>query len=287
MEKYMGRKAKRGMGAGGGDDDDGPPEEDEASVESALDGRGGALRDAKIPGPLRGLEPRIETLVIAGEPLHGRAVTAQGFLENCRCVRFQWATSPDNKRWTRIPGATMPTFFVTFQDVNDFVQVEATPVSDDGFEGKPVRRRVPSSGAGFFSSPYARASPATLAAHLPHASVPLPSRQIRAATGPIKSSPEMIAEVKRNVLDAKRGAFLFEDGVFVGGAKATLRLRNFDVSITSPSGADVGAITLGGTLVVPSRANVHGLEARPDPFPSAPVCVRPPRSAPFRRLDVV
>lgn len=85
---------------------------------------------------------------------------------------------------------------------------------------------------------------------------------MKASAGPIKTSPLMMAEVRRNCLDAKRGAFTFEEGVYVGSAKATLRLRNYDVSITSPSGSDVGAITLGGTIVVPSRANVNGLEAR-------------------------
>lgn len=100
----------------------------------------------------QGLEPRVATLVVAGDLYHGRAVTAQGFLENCRCVRFQWATSPDGKKWSRVAGATMPTFFLTFADAGSWVQVEATPVSDDGFEGKPVRPPFPAGDRPFLLS---------------------------------------------------------------------------------------------------------------------------------------
>lgn len=222
MEKYLGVKPKRKAAVDPLNAEGAAGEEDAGEVDSELDGRGATLRTAKIPAGLKGLEPRIETLVIAGELKHGRSVTAQGFLENCRCVRFQWATSSDGKRFTRVPGATMPTFFLTFGDLGHFVEVEATPVADDGFEGRPLKARA----------------------------------------GPIATAKEMAAEVKRNVQEAKRNAFLFEEGVFVGGARAILRLRNFDVSLTSPSKMEVGAITLGGTIVVASRNDVHALEAR-------------------------
>lgn len=69
MEKYLGRKPKRRDGAAGGgdgDDDAGPAADDAASVESELQGRGGALRSSKIPGPLKARAPWLRT----PSPLH-------------------------------------------------------------------------------------------------------------------------------------------------------------------------------------------------------------------------
>lgn len=92
-----------------------------------------------IKGFKRGLEPRIARLIIAGEPKHGLVLTAQGFLENCRCVRFQWYRSRDGERFVAVPGSTLPTFFATADDLGHIIRVEATPVTDEGYEGEPER----------------------------------------------------------------------------------------------------------------------------------------------------
>lgn len=64
-------------------------------------------------------------LIIAGEPFHGLTLTAQGFLENCRCVRFQWLRSRDGQKFLAVPGATLPTFFANADDLGHILRVRA------------------------------------------------------------------------------------------------------------------------------------------------------------------
>jgi hypothetical protein len=212
-------EAARGgaVGAGGaaGAGDAAPEPEEE--VISPLESRGAALRGAPpeaqraagatraaqlaaaaaagVPAPpgLASIVPRVATLLIAGEPYHGTPLTAQGFLENCRCVRFQWLRSAAGSAWEPVPFATLPTFFPCADDAGCLIAVEATPVTDDGFEGGPKRARI----------------------------------------GPLTTSASMAARVAALVNRARStpaGADI-ADGVTRAGARAVLAIRPLDVAL--------------------------------------------------------
>jgi hypothetical protein len=176
-----------------------PPPPEEPPPELAQPRRGAALRGARrqqaaarAPLGLAPVLPRVVTLVIAGEPVHGMPLTAQGHLQNCRCVRFQWLRSIGGGPWEAIPFATLPTFVPTVDDVGCLIAVEATPVTDDGFEGGTKR---------------ARFGPLTT---LPDAA----ARRRQQLVAQARATPEGVA---------------ISDGVLRGGSRAVLTLRKMDV----------------------------------------------------------
>jgi hypothetical protein len=165
------------------------------------------------PGAAPGLAsvvPRVAKLLIAGEPVHGAPLTAQGFLENCRCVRFQWLRSADGQTWEAIAFATLPTFFPTVDDVGCFVAVDATPVTDDGFEGGPKRARI----------------------------------------GPLRTSPVVAERAAALVSAAREpDGCAISDGITRGGSRCVLTLRSLDVSLRASArgGGELGRLPIVGT----------------------------------------
>ena len=102
----------------------------------------GGSRPSRRPGGLASTTPTVTKLLIAGEPFVSSVLRAQGYLESCRCVRFQWYSSSGGRSFEPIPFAMMPTFLACADDVGCLIAVDAVPVTDDGFEGAPRRTRV-------------------------------------------------------------------------------------------------------------------------------------------------
>jgi hypothetical protein len=241
--KQAAEDAKYGPPPGaGGDAPEEVAPEDEPPPE--LVSRGAALRSAAVdankpappPGAPRGLAavlPRVVTLVIAGEPVHGAPLTAQGHLHNCRCVRFQWLRSVGGGPWEAIPYATLPTFFPTFDDVGHLIAVEATPVTDDGFEGGTKRARL----------------------------------------GPLTTLPAAAVRSAELVSDARASAtgVAISDGVLRGGSRATLTLRKLDIALKGAGGVEYGRLPMEGARAEMDRRDgrvmhivaQHGGDAAP------------------------
>ena len=134
-EKYLGMKA--GPVAVHFDAEaDAPMESEAVEAVAEIQGRGGALRTAALHGALRDAAPRVASLVVSGQLLHGGIVTAQGFLENCRCVRFQWYASKDGKVFELIPGSTMPTFFATADDAKCYLKASGPETGRGAGDGR-------------------------------------------------------------------------------------------------------------------------------------------------------
>jgi len=102
----------------------------------------GGAHPSRKPGGLASTTPTVTSLLISGDASVSSLLRAQGYLENCRCVRFQWYSSIGGRSYEPIPFAMMPTFFATADDVNCLIAVDAVPVTDDGFEGQPCRARL-------------------------------------------------------------------------------------------------------------------------------------------------
>jgi hypothetical protein len=234
-------EAARGGAVGAADGAGDAPPEVEEEVILPLESRGAALRGAPpeaqraagatraaqlaaaaaagVPAPpgLSSIVPRVATLLVAGEPYHGTPLTAQGFLENCRCVRFQWLRSAAGSAWEPIPFATLPTFFPCADDAGCLIAVEATPVTDDGFEGGAKRARI----------------------------------------GPLTTSPSMTQRVAALVNRARStpaGADI-SDGVTRAGARAVLAIRPLDVALrpAARGAPEFGRLPMAGALVVLDR----------------------------------
>jgi hypothetical protein len=84
----------------------------------------------------------VTQLVISGDAYVSTEFRAQGYLENCRCVRFQWYRSIGGSSYEPIPFAMMPTFYACADDDGCLLAVDAVPVTDDGFEGVPRRAKL-------------------------------------------------------------------------------------------------------------------------------------------------
>jgi hypothetical protein len=169
--------------------------------------------EAPLTGTAQSLTPRVVRLLINGEPFHGSSFTAQGFLENCRCVRFQWFKSRDGVHFVEVPGATMPTFFANADDVGHLLAVDATPVTDDGFEGAPKR----------------------------------------AYTAALCTRPFILGKVHSMVGVAKGGFKEIRDGVWVSGVRSTLTLRRSVVEARTKKSISLGSVDLPGVDVSLSR----------------------------------
>ena len=203
-----------------------------------LESRGAMLRAQQAapdpnkprPDPRAGLAavlPRVETLVIAGAPVHGQVLTAQGFLRNCRCVRFQWLLSRAGGAWQPVPFATLPSFVPTADDAGCLVACEAVPVTDDGFEGAAKRAKA----------------------------------------GPLVTAADMTLRVAALVAAARSpdGATV-TDGVTRGGQRAILVIRPLTVALRSPDGADeYGSVPVPDVLVDLDRRDGRMLTVR-SPF---------------------
>ena len=166
-----------------------------------------------LAGASRSLEPRVVRLVISGDNHHSSSFVAQGFLENCRCVRFQWWRSRDGRNWLPIPGATLPTFYASADDLAHIIAVDATPVTDDGFEGA--------------------------------------SR--RAYTGALGTQAAMLSRVHEMRNAAYGGYIDLKDGVWVSGLRATVRLTRVSVVCRTKASVELGAVSVPGIEVSLSR----------------------------------
>ena len=120
------------------DDDD----QDHGAVGGRPRAAPGGAQPSRNPGGLASTMPTVTKLIIAGDGCASSLLRAQGYLESCRCVRFQWYSSRGGRSFEPIPFAMMPTFFATADDVGSLIAVNATPVTDDGFEGIPRRAKV-------------------------------------------------------------------------------------------------------------------------------------------------
>ena len=102
----------------------------------------GGSRPSRRAGGAAATTPHVTQLVISGDPLVSTEFRAQGYLENCRCVRFQWYRSVGGSSYEPIPFAMMPTFYASADDDGCLLAVDAVPVTDDGFEGLPRRAKL-------------------------------------------------------------------------------------------------------------------------------------------------
>ena len=220
---------------------EGPAVADERDKPPPLQSKGATLRSAPVTigtvresGGLQDVTPHVRTLLIQGEPTTGTWFTAQGYLENCRCVRFQWLKSLGGQGWEAIPFATMPSFYATADDANCLLAVDAVPVTDDGFEG--------------------------------------PSK--RAKLGPLRTRPDELRRAEALVEEAKGvdGARM-EEGLTRAGTRVVLTLRTLDVSLRAHAreGMDFGRLPMAGALVELDRRDpaemrivaAHGGDAAP------------------------
>jgi hypothetical protein len=192
-----------------------------APAEAAADGGGGAARapPAALAGEARSLAPRVVRLIISGDNFHSASFIAQGFLENCRCVRFQWSRSRDGRNFVPIPGATLPTFYASADDVAHILCVDATPVTDDGFEGPPRR----------------------------------------AYTGALSTQPSVLGRVHEMRNAAYGGWTDIKDGVWVSGLRATIRLMRATMSCRTKASVELGDVALPGVEVTLSRSDPCGM----------------------------
>ena len=216
-----------------------------AEAEAAKRRRKGPVGPGGMKGFKQGLEPRVARLIIAGESYHGLAFTAQGFLENCRCVRFQWSRSRDGVKFVPIPGATLPSFFATADDVGHIIrvrtpspplracgrrrsrcaapppQVEAHPVTDDGYEGHPAT----------------------------------------AQTRPLHTMTSVLAKVHhlvdkaRNPVPTAVGFVEVEHGLLVSGVRATLRILTGAISARTKTSIELGSIATSHLKVILDRTD--------------------------------
>ena len=203
---------------------------------------GGALRSAPVglaggsPGGAARLEdfaPRVVQLLISGQPRHGGWLTAQGYLENCRCVRFQWYRSFGGAGWEAIPFATMPSFFPTADDVGCLIAVDAVPVTDDGFEGPQQRCRL----------------------------------------GPLLTGEEVAARVEElvDVAHNTDEGLIVTDGISRAGEPGQLVVRKLDIALRSVDGHEFGRVPTQGCRCELDRRDpglmtvvaAHGGEAAP------------------------
>lgn len=189
------------------------PAADAGFADAGMGAAGGPA--AALSGEARSLAPRIVRLIVSGDMFHTASFIAQGFLENCRCVRFQWSRSRDGRTFVPIPGATLPTFYASADDVAHILCVEATPVTDDGFEG--------------------------------------PSR--RAYTGPLATQPQLLGRVHDMRNTAYGGWTDIKDGVWVSGLRATVRLMRATMSCRTKASVELGDVALSGVDVALSRAD--------------------------------
>jgi ATP P2X receptor len=169
---------------------------------------------APLTGNATTLTPRVVRLIINGERYHGSTFTAQGFLENCRCVRFQWYRSRDGIHFIEVPGATTPTFYANADDLGYIVAVDATPVTDDGFEGDPKRA-------------YTAAA--------------------------LSTRPFLLGRVQKFVGIARGGFKEIRDGVWLSGVRSTLTLRRDKVEARTKKSVNLGSIDIPGIDVALSR----------------------------------
>jgi hypothetical protein len=195
-----------GGGGGGGDDGGGG---------AAGGGAGGNAPPGALAGVTRSLAPRVVRLVVSGENYHSGSFIAQGFLENCRCVRFQWYRSRDGRNFVPIPGATLPTFYASADDVAHILAVDATPVTDDGFEGAPRR----------------------------------------ALTGVLSTQPHILGRVHEMKNTAAGGWTDVKDGVWVSGLRATIRLMRDTISCRTKASVELGTVAVPGIEAVLSRTD--------------------------------
>jgi len=154
-------------------------------------------------------------LLISGENFHSGSFTAQGFLENCRCVRFQWHRSRDGRSFVAVPGATLPTFYASADDLAHLLAVDAVPVTDDGFEGAPKR----------------------------------------AFTAALATRPHVLGRVHQLFNTARGGWTEIRDGVWVSGLRATLTLRRSVVEARTKKSIGLGSVDIPGVDVALSRDN--------------------------------
>lgn len=176
------------------------------------------LRDAPLGGTTSSLVPRVLRLVIAGEAYHSSGFSAQGFLEHCRVVRLQWHRTRDGVTWHPLVGATSPSFYATADDLGHCLAVDATPVADDGFEG----------------------------------------RAVRAVTGALGTRPSQADAVLRLASAARGGpaggAWVdVKDGVWVAGVRATLRLSRTRIVPRTKRSVEMGGLPVEGVLVALPR----------------------------------
>ena len=170
---------------------------------------------APLAGSARSLAPRVVRLLISGENFHSGSFTAQGFLENCRCVRFQWHRSRDGRSFVAVPGATLPTFYASADDLAHLLAVDAVPVTDDGFEGAPKR----------------------------------------AFTAALATRPHVLGRVHPLFNTARGGWTEIRDGVWVSGLRATLTLRRSVVEARTKKSIGLGSVDIPGVDVALSRDN--------------------------------
>jgi len=182
-----------------------------AALRSAPVGVGRAMAgDAAGDAHVEDFAPRVVQLLISGQPCHGQWLTAQGYLENCRCVRFQWYRTFGGAGWEAIPFATMPSFFPTADDVGCLIAVDAVPVTDDGFEGPMQRVRI----------------------------------------GPLTTMAEVTARVEELVEEAQHNEDIgvtFDDGVSRAGDPGLLIVRKLDICLKAAQGhIDFGRVPTQG-----------------------------------------
>jgi len=211
-----GRGAAAADGGGGGDG--GQAAAPAAPAAGADRGESANTLRGTPPPPLVGavtsLSPRVARLVLAGDCYHSSTFTAQGFLENCRCVRFQWFTSRDGNSWLPIQGSTLPTFYAGPDEVAHLLACEATPVTDDGVEGPPVRAIT---------------------------------------TSALRSPAHVLGAVQERARIARTGWTDMKDGVWVSGMRATLRLHRSQVSARTKNSIELGRVDIPGCTVELSR----------------------------------
>lgn len=205
-EKEARRNARMAAGApaeaGGDGEEDVPVQE--------------AARSGALVGYRRELQPRVVRLVIAGEQHHGLAMMAQGFLESCRAVRFQWYRTRDGTLWEPIVGATLPSFFATADDVGCAVAVEAIPVTDEGYEGEPVR----------------------------------------AETQTLSTRENVIARVKKMVASIRaKDPKPVEVEVSVSAVRSNMTITDREVTCKTLSGIDLGSLPIAGLKCVLDRVD--------------------------------
>ena len=131
------------------------------------------------------------------------------------CVRVQWYRSRDGGLSAPVAGATLPSFSATADDVGCVVAVEATPVSDDGFEGEPLR----------------------------------------AKTQPLTTLPSVLARVRKLVAQARALHPIEAEDVLVSGVRCVVRISDRDVACATASGIDLGALALPGMRVTLDRTD--------------------------------
>ena len=189
--------------------------------------------------------PRVASLSVSGcegGAFHGRTLRAVGHLSRCRCVRFAWLASSGGARFEPLPFAVLPTLFASADLAGCRVCVEATPVSDDGFEGRPRRS---------------------------------------AAVGPLGTHPEVLSRVAA-ALRAVRGSseegggeessdppgLLLSDGLWTpDGGRAALSLRPLHVALLAAPAVEPrdGSETTVPRLVLLGSAPAPGCRVALDP----------------------